>query len=32
VFNIRRLVDRRDLGQAFDHEGELPHSVGDKPQ
>ena len=26
------LVDRRDLGQVFDHEGELPHPAADKPQ
>jgi hypothetical protein len=25
-------VDCRDLGQVFDHEGALPHPVGDKPQ
>jgi hypothetical protein len=26
------LVDRRDLGQVYEHEGELPHPAGDKPQ
>jgi hypothetical protein len=25
-------VDRRDLGQVFDHEAATPHPVGDKPQ
>jgi hypothetical protein len=25
-------VDRRDLGQVFDHEGPLPHPPQDRPQ
>jgi hypothetical protein len=25
-------IDRRDLGQVFDHEGPLPHPAQDQPQ